>query len=60
MINNVFFSKFLNSNYFTEPKDMNINDNNLKETYYFPEEPYLIGFIREMILLYGKYLNIVV
>ncbi|AWB30803.1 type I-B CRISPR-associated protein Cas8b/Csh1 [Clostridium botulinum] len=30
LINKVFFSKFLSSNYFTESKDMNINDNNLK------------------------------
>ncbi|EJP6472482.1 type I-B CRISPR-associated protein Cas8b/Csh1 [Clostridium botulinum] len=30
LINKVFFSKFLSSNYFTESKDMNINDNSLK------------------------------
>ncbi|WP_251862240.1 type I-B CRISPR-associated protein Cas8b/Csh1 [Clostridium sp. Marseille-Q2269] len=30
LINEVFFSKFLTSNYFTEAKDLNINDNTLK------------------------------
>lgn len=30
VINEVFFSKFLTSNYFTEPKDLNIKDINLK------------------------------
>lgn len=30
LINIVFFSKFLSSNYFTEAKDLNINDNVLK------------------------------
>ncbi|WP_061995671.1 type I-B CRISPR-associated protein Cas8b/Csh1 [Clostridium sp. ATCC 25772] len=30
LINKVFFNKFLSSNYFTESKDMNINDNSLK------------------------------
>ncbi|MBD8045574.1 MAG: type I-B CRISPR-associated protein Cas8b/Csh1 [Clostridium argentinense] len=30
LINQVFFSKFLTSNYFTDSKDMSINDNNLK------------------------------
>ncbi|WP_392486912.1 type I-B CRISPR-associated protein Cas8b/Csh1 [Haloimpatiens sp. FM7315] len=31
IINEVFFSKFLTSNYFTESKDMNINDSILKK-----------------------------
>lgn len=31
IINEVFFSKFLTSNYFTEAKDLNINDSNLKK-----------------------------
>lgn len=30
LINQVLFSKFLNSNYFTEAKDISINNNNLK------------------------------
>ncbi|WP_291560587.1 MULTISPECIES: type I-B CRISPR-associated protein Cas8b/Csh1 [unclassified Clostridium] len=30
LINQVLFSKFLTSNYFTDSKDMSINDNNLK------------------------------
>lgn len=30
IINEVFFSKFLTSNYFTEPGDLSINDGNLK------------------------------
>lgn len=30
VINEVFFSKFLTSNYFTDAKDLNINDNSLK------------------------------
>lgn len=30
LINQVLFSKFLTSNYFTEPKDLKITDNNLK------------------------------
>lgn len=31
LINEVFFSKFLNTNYFTDAKDLNINDNTLKK-----------------------------
>ncbi|KOA19133.1 hypothetical protein CLHOM_25140 [Clostridium homopropionicum DSM 5847] len=31
IINEVFFSKFLTSNYFTEAKDLNINDSSLKK-----------------------------
>lgn len=30
VINEMFFSKFLTTNYFTEPKDLNINDSSLK------------------------------
>lgn len=31
MINEIFFSKFLQNNYFTDSKDMNMNDTNLKK-----------------------------
>ncbi|SHK79550.1 CRISPR-associated protein Csh1 [Clostridium cavendishii DSM 21758] len=46
VINSVFFSKFLSTNYFTEPKDIKLNDSKLKETLIINRNAYFNWFYK--------------